>query len=288
MKRQQDLPLKKGIAARFLPQIVGLMMYLGTLCFVFTLFMVQATQSWKNELTTQLTLEIPTTLGGASTALQSRILEVLTRTPGIQSATVVPQKEVTDLLHSLLGNEVNMDLFSLPVIIDISLNEKEVVDIPSLEAHLKVISPQLQLNDHRSWQGKVSRLIHMSVAIASTLTLLILFVALAVTIFATRTSLMIHRQVIEVLSLIGATPSYIANQFQMNALKQGLMASAIGSGLAFLTYMGILMFLEGGEFPFSEPIFFLQPICVFIGAPVLAALLMMISVRFSVMRALRS
>jgi cell division transport system permease protein len=241
----------------------------------------------KNELTTQLTLEIPTTLGGASTVLQSRILQVLTRTPGIQSATVVPQKEVTDLLHSLLGNEVNIDLFSLPIIIDVSLNEAEVVDIPSLEAHLKVISPQLQLNDHRSWQGKVSGLIHMSVAIASALTLLILFVALAVTIFATRTSLMIHRQVIEVLSLIGATPSYIASQFQMNALKQGLMASTIGSGLAFLTYMGIIMFI-GGEFPFSEPIFFLQPVCVFIGVPVLTALLMMISVRFSVMRALRS
>jgi hypothetical protein len=47
MKRQQDLPLKKGIAARFLPQIVGLMVYLGALCFVFTLFMVQATQSWE-------------------------------------------------------------------------------------------------------------------------------------------------------------------------------------------------------------------------------------------------
>jgi cell division transport system permease protein len=289
MNSQQDLPLKKDIAARFVPQIVGLMVYLGTLCFVFTLFMIQETQSWENQFTAQLTLEIPTSPGTTSAPLQSRVLQLLNRTPGIHSATAVPKKEIATLLHSLLGNEINMDLLSLPIVIDISLNEEEKVDIPSLEAHLKIISPQIQLNDHRSWQRQVSGFIQMSVAIALTITLLILLVALATTVFATRTSLLIHRQVIEVLSLIGATPSYIAKQFQMNALKQGLIASTVGSVSAFLTFIGIGIFLEKGEFLFAmNSIFFSQALCVFICAPLFTALLMMVSVRFSVMRALRS
>jgi cell division transport system permease protein len=128
----------------------------------------------------------------------------------------------------------------------------------------------------------------MSVVIAFMVTILILLVALVTTVFATRTSLLIHRQVIEVLSLIGATPSYIAKQFQMNALKQGFVASTIGSVLAFLTFVGISTFLEKGELPVvMDSIFFSQALCVFICAPFLTALLMMVSVRFSVMRALR-
>jgi cell division transport system permease protein len=128
----------------------------------------------------------------------------------------------------------------------------------------------------------------MGVVIAFTVIVLILLVALATTVFATRTSLLVHRQVIEVLSLIGATPAYIAKQFQMNALKQGFIASTIGSVLGFLTFIGIGTFLEKGELPFvMDSILFSQALCVFICAPFLTALLMMISVRFSVMRALR-
>ncbi|MBY0501109.1 MAG: hypothetical protein K2P93_03810 [Alphaproteobacteria bacterium] len=289
MNNQQDLPLKKDIAARFVPKVVALMVYLGTLCFVFTLFMIHSTKLWEGQLSTQLTLEIPTTHGHPSADLQSRVLHLLNRTPGIQSATAVPQKEIASLLHSLLGEKVDETLLSLPIIIDISLNNNEIVDIPSLETHLKNISSDIQLTDHRSWQAHVSDVIHMSVLIALVVTALVLFVALATTTFATRTSLLIHRQVIEVLSLIGATPSYIAKQFQMNALKQGLFSSTIGSLFAFLTFMGVGVLLEKIGLPFSiDSTFFSQALCVFVLAPFLTALLMMLSARFAVLITLRS
>lgn len=289
MNNQQDLPLKKDIAARFVPKVVALMVYLGTLCFVFTLFMIHSTQLWEGQLSTQLTLEIPTTHGHSSAELQSRVLQLLNRTPGIQSATAVPQKEITNLLHSLLGEKVNEELLSLPILIDISLNNDEIVDLSSLEIHLKNISPDIQLTDHRSWQAHVSDLIHMTVLIALVITTIVLFVAVATTTFATRTSLLIHRQIIEVLSLIGATPSYIAKQFQMNALKQGLFSSTIGSFLAFLTFVGVGILLEKVGLPFSiDSTFFSQALCVFVLAPFFTALLMMLSARFAVMITLRS
>ncbi|HUX79761.1 MAG TPA: hypothetical protein VMW10_08480 [Alphaproteobacteria bacterium] len=288
MNNRQDLPLKKDIAASFVPKIVALMVYLGTLCFVFTLFMIYSTHSWESQFTHDLSIEIPTLPGSSSSVLQSRVLQLLNKTPGIKHAAAVPQKEMANLFHTLLGEEINIDLFSLPVIIDVALDGKEVIDTQILETHLKNISPQIQLLDHRLWQSQVLSLIHTSILLALILTFLILFAALATTTFATRTSLLIHRQIIEVLSLIGATNAYIANQFQINALKQGLLASAVGSFLAFSTFLGIATLLEKAGLPFSlNSSFFFQAVCVFILAPFLTAFAMMLSARRAVMKALR-
>lgn len=287
MSSRQDLPLKKDIAARFVPKIVALMVYLGTLCFVFTLFMIQSTHVWQNQLKTHLSIEVPTFSGTSSGALQSRVLQLLNQTPGVQHATAVPQKEMVNLFHSLLGEEVNIELFSLPIIIDVTLNEKEKADIPNLEIHLKNISSHIELTDHRNWQYQVLSLIQSSVLITLMVTGLILFAALATTTFATRTSLLIHRQIIEVLSLMGATNAYIAKQFQVNALKQGLIASMIGSFFAFLTFLGIITLLEKADLPFIvNSAFYFQALSVFVLAPFFTAFSMMISVRLSVMKAL--
>lgn len=289
MTTRQDLPLKNDIAARFVPKIVALIVYLGTLCFVFTLFMVHSTYVWESQLTTQLSVEIPTVPGESSTPIQDRVLQLLERTPGIQTATIVPQKEMTSLFESLLGEEVNLNLFSLPIIIDISLDGKEKVDPLTLEKFLKNISPALQLINHQTWQGQVSNLIRTGVLLASIVTLLILSAALVATTFATRTSLLIHRQVVEVLNLIGATNTYIAQQFQMNALKQGLIASTIGSFFAFLTFLGIVTLLEKTGFSLGvSSSFFLESLFIFTLTPIITAFSMMLSARWAVMKALHS
>jgi cell division transport system permease protein len=289
MHNIQDLPLKNDIAARFVPKIVGLMVYLGALCFVFTLFLIHSTASWEKQFTTHLTLEIPSNPKVGSQQLQTKVMQLLQRTPGIQSAQIVPQVEMATLLQGLLGDGVKVDQLPLPIVIDIFLEDKAQIDIPVLEGHLKNISPQIYLTDHRNWQNQVKGLINTSITLALVVTFLILGGALVTTTFATRTSLLIHRQIIEVLSLIGATPSYIAKQFQMNALRQGLIASGIGSGLAFLTFLILLYLLGSAGFDtqFTSS-FFIQALLVFILVPVLSALSMMISAGFAVMKELNS
>jgi len=236
MNYQTDLPLHQDITARFVPKIVALMVYLGALCFVFTLFMIHSSSSWEKEFTTHLSVEIPSLNNVPATALQEKVLKLLTQTAGVGAAAVVPQKEMGDLFRSLLGEEIKVDAFSLPVLVDVSLGTQNEVDIKTLETALQRISPHIHLTDHREWQRQVSNLIHTSVFIAFFVTALTLFAALVTATFATKTSLLIHRGVIEILSLIGATDAYIARQFQMHVLSQALMASALGAGGAFVTF----------------------------------------------------
>lgn len=287
MKTRQDLPLNHDIAARFLPIIVGLMVYLGSLCCVFTFFVFDATHSWKKQLTTHVTLEIPTFPGESSDILQARVLQLLNKTPGVQQAAAVPPRELEGLLRSLLGTGVAMELPSLPVLIDVTFTEDEAVDVANLEAHLKTMSPQIQVMDHREWQGQVLKLVRATLTLTSTLTFLILLTALIATTFAVRTSLLIHRHVIDILHLIGAPDAYIARQFQLHTLKQGLLASTFGALLAFLTFLGIMMLLENIGFFFAfKSAFFVQAVCIFALSPFLTSLFMMFLARRTVMKGL--
>lgn len=289
MKQQMDLPLHQDITARFVPKIVALMVYLGTLCFVFTLFMIHSSSSWEKEFKTHLSVEIPSLNNVPATALQNKVLKLLHQTPGVEYAAVVPQKEMGDLFRSLLGEELKVDVFSLPVIVDVSLSAGKDVDIQTLETSLRRISPHIHLTDHREWQRQVSNLIQACVYIAFFVTVLTLFAALATATFATKTSLLIHNRVIEILSLIGATDSYIAKQFQMHTLSQALLASAMGSAGAFLTFFAIVTLLENVGLPLAlHSSFFIQALSVFILAPFLTAAILMMAVYYSVIRELRS
>lgn len=288
MRTYHDLPLKKDIATRFLPFIVGLMVYLGTLFCVFTFFVMDATEAWESQLTTHVTIEIPTLSEKSSEILQARVLQLLNKTPGVKQASAVPQRELETLLQSLLGPTESLEGLGLPVLIDVTLMDTEPVDIKNLEAHFKAMSPQIQLIDHRDWQRQVRTLVRASVILTAILTGLILLTALIATRFAVRTSLLIHRHVIDVLHLIGATNSYIAGQFQIHILKQGLMASTVGSLFAFLTFWGLMTLLEeiGISFGFGD-FFLLQAFCVFALAPFITSFFMMLSARRTVIRGLR-
>lgn len=92
MNHQMDLPLHQDITARFVPKIVALMVYLGTLCFVFTLFMIHSSSSWEKEFTTHLSVEIPSLNDVPATALQDKVLKLLNQTPGVEHAVAVPKR----------------------------------------------------------------------------------------------------------------------------------------------------------------------------------------------------
>ncbi|MBX9786999.1 MAG: hypothetical protein K2Y08_06645 [Alphaproteobacteria bacterium] len=289
MNKDQDLPLRSDIAARFVPKIVILMVYLGTLCFTFTFFMIHSTLLWEEKLTTNLSIEIPFFSDGSSANLQTQVTDLLQNTPGINKVEVVPKEEMKAVFHSLLGESTNIDTFSLPAIVDVSLNQRDGFDVKNLEMRLKNMSPLIQLIDHRLWQSQVSNLLFTSTSLALLLTFLILCSTLVTTFFATRTSLLIHRKIVEVLSLIGATPSYIAKQFQRNAFKQGFIASSVGAFLAFLTFLGIyFLFKNAGQTFIITTSFFFEVLAIFILAPFITAFFMMLSARRAVMKALCS
>ena len=106
-------------------------------------------------------------------------------------------------------------------------------------------------------------------------------------IFTTRTGLAVHQEAIEVLHLIGAQDSYIARQFATRAMMLALRGGLIGLALAVPTLI-VIGFLsaamDAGVMP--KLTMRIDEWLIIIVMPFLAALLAMITARFTVLKSL--
>ena len=106
--------------------------------------------------------------------------------------------------------------------------------------------PGATLDDHGKW---LNRLLHLAWAVEIVAIILLTltgFAAVATIIFATRTSLAIHYEVIELLHLMGAPDSYVARQFQLNAIMLGLKGGI--AGVLFAVFTLLVLGFFGGKF----------------------------------------
>jgi cell division transport system permease protein len=106
-------------------------------------------------------------------------------------------------------------------------------------------------------------------------------------IFTTRTGLAVHHEVIEVLHLIGARDSYIANGFAYHAWWTGLRGGLFGAILAAASML-VLTIAATKLAPGLLPGMSLSPIdwLLLASLPPFAGLLAAATARFIVMRAL--
>jgi cell division transport system permease protein len=100
-----------------------------------------------------------------------------------------------------------------------------------------------------------------------------------------------HREVIELLHLMGARDRYIAGQFQREALRLGFIGGIIGLALAVVTLLGLAQMAQesalGEQFSFV-PTLKLAPWqwVALVLLPLCAALIAMLTARFTVLGAL--
>lgn len=287
MKYHHDLPLGKDPSARLMPWIIAFMVYLGCLLAGATFYITEQARDWETQLGSSLTIEIPISSGVSRERVQDRVFSIVNKIQGVKSVEVLGKEQMQDLLQAWIPQGPS-DI-ALPLIVDARLNENAQVDVAHLEKMLKTITPKVTLLDHRPWVEEVKNVIFV-VSLVATLLFALLVLAIAlITIFAIRTSLLIHRQVIEVLHLIGATPVYIARQFDTHSLKYGLIAGFAGMLLAVGSFVGLYYVLQGFDFEIILSSHFLQSITMtFLIAPFLVAGLMMWTARRTVHKTLVS
>jgi cell division transport system permease protein len=112
-------------------------------------------------------------------------------------------------------------------------------DVAVLARRLEAAVPGTLLDDHKRWLGKLLDLARFVQIFAGAIVLLVGGIAVMAVVFVTRTGLSVHREVIEILHLIGARDPYIARQFQRHALRLGLRGGVTGSVLALATLLAV-------------------------------------------------
>ncbi len=287
------LPLSRDASSRFLPWLIAFMVWLAAMAMAVVMILSAAGQQWRSGLAGNLTVQIIPVAEANAAATDARVrraIELLRASPGIASAASVPDAQVAALLEPWLGKDALSADMNLPVprLIDVRLIAGGTIDSDALGARLAAEIPGAMLDDHGLWLDRLVTLARALEAIAFAVVGLIGLAAIATVVFATRTGLAIHHEVVELLHLIGAQDGYVARQFQGRAFWLGLEGGLIGTVLAAVTLV-LLGYLAGRiEASLLPPLALSVPQWAALGAIAPgAALISMLTARLTVQRAIR-
>ncbi|HUZ71844.1 MAG TPA: FtsX-like permease family protein [Stellaceae bacterium] len=292
-RRGLDIPFDRDGSGRFLPWLIALMVYLAALATSGALALDRALARWDTGLAGTLTVELPPDASsGTGKGSLAAAVRTIAATPGVRSARPLTRADMGKLLAPWLGPDLPPDELALPQLIDVRIDLAHGVDLAAMRAALAKAAPDAVLDDHRLWLGRLAALIRTAEATAIVIVALIGAAAVLTVIFTTRTGLSVHRDVIELLHLMGARDGYIAAQFQRQALRLGLGGSLVGLALALATLLALVHAGAAaavlGERALPLPTVNLVAfdwalLCVL---PAVAAALAMVTARLTVLRAL--
>jgi cell division transport system permease protein len=281
-----DIPFDRDGSGRFLPWLVALMVYLAALALSGALVLERTLESWDRGLAGTLTVELPPALSGGNGGLAA-VLKDLTATPGVVAARPLSRAEMTALLAPWLGTGVPDDL-ALPQLVDVRIDPQHL-DENALAARLAKDASGAAIDDQRQWLDRLAGAVRAAEGVAGAIVLLIGAASVLTVIFTTRAGLAVHRDVIELLHLMGARDGYIARQFQRQAMRLGLRGGAAGIALALVTLLALARAGDAlGTAGPALPSLALRPLQLAAMAllPLAAACLAMLAARLTVMRAL--
>ncbi|MBT4491343.1 MAG: cell division protein [Rhodospirillaceae bacterium] len=219
------IPDSEG-AGRFLPWVVAVMVFFAALASAAGLALNQATGTWRSDLASTITVEIPPQENAQ--ARLTAVTKALRDTPGIARVRPLQVAEIAKLLQPWLGGGALIDDLPLPHLIDVHLSPEQSVDLVALARQLADIGPDIRIDDHQIWLGKLIRLSRSLQWMMLACLAMICFATCAVVIFGTRAAFTAHLEVVSLLHVMGAQDSYIAKLFLRRAMLMGLKGGLIG------------------------------------------------------------
>lgn len=277
----------RDASGRFLPWVVAVMVYLAVLSFVGAMILGNAVDDWQAGVRDRVTVELPAAAGPEAEQDMAAVLDILRATPGVLSAEPLSRAEVEALLVPWFGNG-DISQLPLPRLVDVFTDREAPPDVEALGITVSNVADGARIDSHQAWLGELVTVGRYLQGIAVLVVTIVLAATVLLVGFATRAGLATHRDVIEVLHLIGARDAYIASQFQNHTMWLSLFGAAPGLVLAGASWLGLYAFmsgLDGGIVPS-----FSLGIVGWIGVlavPLLAVLMATLAARLTVLRLLR-
>jgi cell division transport system permease protein len=233
--RRSILGLRRSLAARTLPALIGVMVFIGLLALAAALAVDSAVEGWSRNIDLGLTATLP----DASAGKVDAVIGMLRTTPGVAAVRRIPESEVAALLAPWLGGQAAAADLPLPVLIDIRLDPAIVVDQGALAAKIERLAEGARLDAHRDWIDQAVRLGRSLQGVAFLAVCLIAGAVAAVVIVSVRAGLAVEHDTIELLHLIGAQDSFIAAEFERVVTRFAGLGGILGAALA----LGAIMLL---------------------------------------------
>jgi cell division transport system permease protein len=279
MRRIQVLPRDGG--GRLLALVVAVMTFLAGLGLGGGIMVAGAVEGWTGTVVHRLTVQVPPGID------PSPALYYLRTYPGIAGARLLTDSDLGRLLSPWLGDGVDLGRLPVPHLIDVMIDPSAPPNEDGLRSGLDHLAPGARIDDHRAWLSDVLHLAALARALCFAVAGLVALATVAIVVFATRAGLTQHRDVVDVLHLIGARDGAVAGAFERQVAWIAFQGAFFGAGAAGVTLYG----LGRAALSVGDPLLIaLAPdMWTYIGlttVPVITAGLAMITGRLTVLRLL--
>lgn len=237
------LPSRDNPINRYLPAILGLLVFVCTIAFAAGMFLYGTGEKWRVSLSETFTVEVPA--GAAQPRNIETIVSLLKQNPKIISARHISEIEVAKILEPWLGPGFSVVGLPIPALVDVTVASRENIDFKALSSQLEKIAEGVVVDDHSAWRSRLGNFVDIIEAIYFGVMAVMLICTISAVILATRTGLEIHADIVELLHLIGARDSFIAWRFQFHTLL--LSAPSVIGGFLIGTGTVYLIQVYGGK-----------------------------------------
>lgn len=227
--RTSTIRLQRDSSSRFLPWIIALMVFMGALALAAAMMVDAAVERWDRGLRGSLSVQIPPGPSeSASDAAVTRVVEILEATPGVEAADALSREQVAELLEPWLGDVSQIGDLPIPRMIDVRVRADSAIAVAALEGRLREVQEGISVDDHQAWLDRLIAYASAMQMVALAVVAVIGAVSILTITFTTLTRMSIHRSVIDLLHLMGATDRFVAWQFQSHALRLGIGGGILG------------------------------------------------------------
>ena len=215
-----------GFTAQLTLFVSGAMAFLAVFALALSLASGRLADRWADELARAATLRInaPAEQRAAQT---EAALAILDQTPGVASARALSREEQAALLAPWFGAELPLDNLPVPQLIEVIEGEPGY-DATGLRLRLQAEVPGAILDDHTRGRAPLVDAAQALRRLAWVSILLIGGATAAMITLAANAALAANAQVIEVLRLVGALDSYIAQAFIRRFTLRALVGASVG------------------------------------------------------------
>ncbi len=225
------------------PRTICLIMtFIATLalCLQATLGMIVA--PWEQATASHMTLEIVPRDGELGPDLLGRIQGImasLRALPAVQSADVLSEASIRDLLAPWLLEQTTMNAIPLPVLIDITLHAGQTLNKTELVARVPELADGANINDHTALTGGLIGLAFL-VQLACWAVVVLTIITLMLTIITVcRINLQTQRPTIALVQTLGGTDEQIAGMFARYVRRLCVPSSLAGFALGLMLAMAL-------------------------------------------------
>lgn len=278
-----EIPFNRVKGSKIIFCILGLMVFLITLCLTGSVLLERFLQNWRHEAMQGFTVTLPSTSDPQQQFLQQiELMKLLKQIPGVLNIEIVTQENRPSIFEHW-AYPVATHQFSSQTL-EATLDHRVKINFSQIASTLNTLIPNILFEI-----GRNSKAPFLNIAETAQVTIMILAgligVAAILTIaFTTHAGLTIHERVIEILRLIGAEDRFIAKKFQNYALNLSIKGGLLGFSLSTFFYFLFTSMIDLLSFSKTFPYIEIWSIMVF--SPILVAVVIMISARMTVMFAL--